>query len=105
MKVTNKMINKDVRFAGVLIRTIFKFRRKRQFVICNKLLKRFMKGKYPRGMNVKERFISTPSGDKMRILICCPSDKKPNAVGVLWIHGGGYALGIPEQDLSYASQE
>lgn len=104
MKITKDMINKDVRFVGVFIRKVFKFRKKSQFVNCNKLLNRFMKGKFPKGMRVEQRFIPRVNGDKMRILACYPKTVKPNATGVLWIHGGGYALGIPEQDLGYAKK-
>lgn len=104
MKITKDMINKDVRFVGVFIRKVFKFRKKSQFVNCNKLLNRFMKGRYPKDMRVEERFIPSANSDKMRILVCYPKLVKPGATGVLWIHGGGYALGIPEQELGYAKK-
>lgn len=102
MKVSRKMINKDIRLTGSIIRSIYKFRKESQFRTCNKMLNKYMKGKYPKDLKVDEKYISREDGTKMRVLICYPSTQKENATGVLWIHGGGYALGIPEQELNYA---
>ena len=102
VKVTNNMINKDIRMIGVFIRKVYRFRKEKQFRICNKMLNYFMKGRFPKNMRVEERYILRSDNTKMRILICYPHTQKTNATGVLWIHGGGYALGIPEQEMGYA---
>lgn len=102
MKVDSRMINKDIRTAGVVIRKVFRFRKEKQFLMCNKLLGRFMKGRFPRDMNTEERHIPRPDGTSMRIVICYPEVRRSDSEGVLWIHGGGYALGIPEQEMGYA---
>lgn len=46
-----------------------------------------------------------PSADSLRICVYAPRDFAPAdgpVPGVLWIHGGGYCLGAPEQDESFA---
>ena len=83
MKVTNDMINKDIRTTGVLIRTLYKFRKEKQFRTCNKMLDRFTKGKFPKGLHVEERFIEREDHSQMRILICFPKAVQENATGVL----------------------
>jgi len=50
----------------------------------------------------EERIIQTRDGNDLRILIFSPTNPEPDATGVLWIHGGGYALGSPEQELPTA---
>lgn len=48
---------------------------------------------------VSNRFIPGPAGaPKIRVRIYEPRVKEKNHPGLLWIHGGGYILGIPEAD-------
>lgn len=101
MKVTSNMIHKDIRTIGVIIRKTYTFRNEKQFRTCNKMLNRFMKRRFPKDIQVEERYILRSDNTEMRILICYPNTNKVNATGVLWIHGGGYALGIPEQEMGY----
>ena len=52
---------------------------------------------------MENRYIERPDGTKLRVLICRSREGvQPNATGLLWIHGGGYALGAPEQDFFFA---
>jgi len=44
---------------------------------------------------IEYRKIDTPGG-KMRLLILRPKNASAKVPGVLWIHGGGYATGMPE---------
>lgn len=104
MKVSNDMMNKDIRTVGKMIRTFYKFRKESQFITCNKMLNKFMRGKYIDGINVEERYIENDDNTKLRLLICYSDKLQENATGVLWLHGGGYAIGIPEQELNYAKQ-
>lgn len=102
MKVTSSMIHPEIRAMGVAIRRVYRFRRREQFVRCNQLMDRFMKGRTPRGLRVEACTIPTQNKTAMRVLICSPQHPQPDAAGVLWIHGGGYALGCPDQELGYA---
>lgn len=101
MNVVSNMIHKELRIKGFFIKKLFKFRKKRQFVNCNKLLRKFIQGRFPKSMCVEERYIYSDGQASLRILICSPKELKPNATGVLWLHGGGYAMGVPEQEMRY----
>ncbi len=47
--------------------------------------------------NVKTRYIRIRAGKRnLRLLVVEPSERKERRVGVLWIHGGGYRVGMPE---------
>lgn len=60
--------------------------------------------KRPQGVVCCNRFISIGKGRRLRLLIAKPEGQKDGekAVGVLWMHGGGYMNGSPE--LIFASR-
>ncbi len=96
MKVSYKMIDKELRLFGMLIKpfcrpslAMFKFVQKQ----CLK-----SRGKMIEGLDCQERYIdSENSNEKIRVRIYKPltSSDKPLPV-VLYCHGGGYALTVPE---------
>jgi len=46
---------------------------------------------------VRSRYIRIPvEGRRMRVLILEPKEQRTDRVGVLWLHGGGYQVGMPE---------
>lgn len=49
----------------------------------------------PNDVNVKIIHIRS-NGHRVPLLIVSPIDKKPDSPGILWIHGGGYFLGMKE---------
>ena len=59
-----------------------------------------MNGKYPKDLKVKEKCINREDGTKIRTLLCYPNQKE-NAIGVLLIHDGGYALSKRHRKLLY----
>lgn len=98
--IKNKDIHKDVRFIGSVIRRLMPcFTEKGICKLsdrCDKLLTGRWMG---RNTTAEMKYIQRPDGSMLRILICrAKQATKPNATGLLWIHGGGYALGAPEQD-------
>lgn len=52
-------------------------------------------------MICEEQYVTKKDGGVIRLCIYKPIDFKPNATGLLWIHGGGYAMRVPEQDMYY----
>ena len=51
----------------------------------------------PAGVKVEYLWIKTGKKRRMRILIARPEgDQRQERPGVLWLHGGGYATGMPE---------
>ena len=50
-------------------------------------------------VNVYDVYVENPDSDKdLRLRIYKPVNKQDNLAGILWIHGGGYLFGVPEQD-------
>ena len=43
------------------------------------------------------RWTTRKDGTRLRLLIVRPAVPRQGVPGVLWIHGGGYAIGTPEQ--------
>jgi len=63
-----------------------------------KIVYRFLRGSHSRMLRYTQQYIIRPDGTKLRICVHTPLKQKENVPGLLWIHGGGYAIGIPEQD-------
>ncbi|HYE10851.1 MAG TPA: alpha/beta hydrolase [Patescibacteria group bacterium] len=102
MKIENGMIDKELRVTGRMIKII------NNTFTENRL--RLM-GKLKVKMRVKddtiqfvEQWIPREDGSKMRICIFKPLEPKANVPGILWLHGGGYALGTPERALGMAKR-
>ncbi|WP_217637278.1 alpha/beta hydrolase [Geodermatophilus telluris] len=53
-------------------------------------------------IEVTQRWTPRRDGSPLRLLVVRPAVPRRQAPGVLWIHGGGYALGTPEQSLATA---
>jgi len=90
MKVSEKMIRKDLRLMGK---------------ICKRIKINPKKGKFIR-LNIQLRtnnsrpsyntYIKHSGNNRLRLLIRKTRNPGKRVPGVLWIHGGGYATGIPE---------
>jgi acetyl esterase/lipase len=102
MKINTSMIDKDLRtmarimkvvnntFTESRLRLMYKMSRKNRMKIADAT------------MQFSEEWISHEDGSRMRVCIFRPLSAKVNVPGVLWLHGGGYALGSPEQSKIYA---
>lgn len=102
--IENKDIRKELRFVGSVIRKIMPVFTKEQLVKLSAKCEKFLTGKWlGKHTTAETRYIDRPDGTKLRVLICkSKAGTKPNATGLLWIHGGGYAIGAPEQDFFFA---
>jgi len=97
MKIKSSMIDKDLRTTGRMIKIINNNITESRLRLLNKLMnKRRIKIKDDT-MQFTEEWILHKDGSKLRICIFKPLKPKENVPGVLWLHGGGYALGMPEQ--------
>lgn len=62
-------------------------------------MQRTTAGKCPfKELIYQQHWIKRKDGGKLRICIYRHKDVKPNVPGLLWFHGGGYAMGVPEMD-------
>ncbi len=97
MKVSNKMIAKDMRFIGCIYKVILSSAPKKR--------KKAKAIKYKRHTNTDKtkksynEYILRPDGTKLRLQIKRPKNKSEKCPCVLWIHGGGYAMGMPEMQM------
>ena len=55
-------------------------------------------------IHVEEKIIPGRDGNDIRVLVFSSKEKtSEDAVGLLWIHGGGYAIGRPDDDAGFIS--
>ncbi|MGP6140668.1 alpha/beta hydrolase [Jeotgalibaca sp. A127] len=99
MKVTYRMIDKQLRLRGYMIDAVMSKSSEEKFIKFMHTVKKLtkgLKGKKADGMQTSEEWLTREDGTKLRICIYKPLHLKKAVPGVLWLHGGGYALGVPE---------
>ncbi|MBO5500713.1 MAG: alpha/beta hydrolase, partial [Clostridia bacterium] len=58
-----------------------------------------------RTSRMEQRSILREDGSQLRLCVCRPKKGLTNQVpGLLWIHGGGYAMGVPEMDAMFVDR-
>ena len=98
MKIKNRQINKELRFTGILTRIFLPFFTEKTFKLFNWMYNFNFKGKCKSKINYEQKWITRPDQSKLRICVYSPKNRQENVPGLLWMHGGGYAFGVPEQD-------
>lgn len=99
MRVSYKMIDRQIRFRGFLFDLLFRRSSEEKYIRFMHAIERRTrrrKGRSVKGLQTSEEWIPRGDGSKLRIFICKPLHGKRDVPGVLWLHGGGYALGTPE---------
>lgn len=97
MNITNDMIHPQLRNRGEIIRKVLPYFKPSTFKKANRSLK-LMKGRGSKKLNYEQIFIPRPDNTSLRLCIYSPKKTTEKRTGLLWNHGGGYGLGIPEQD-------
>lgn len=101
MRVIDDMIHPELRRAGRVIRKILPYFKDSTFCFHQKL-SLLTRNLYSRKY-LYEKVDIDPSGykqglPKLSLYVYRPIHPKENAPGLLWMHGGGYAFGTPQQD-------
>lgn len=98
MKVDKKNIRKELRGMGKIMQ-IFQaiFFTKRGFPILSKFSSKKRRRVKASEYRLEEIWIDRKDGSKLRLCVYSPTTKYENVPGLLWMHGGGYILGSPEQ--------
>ena len=101
MRITKDMIDPELRLPGAIANRIFggsrsidQLRRPngKLFAVLSKI---------PiGGLRKTDVSLQRPDGTDLRLLVVTPPTVRPNAPSVFWIHGGGYAQGTPDAELS-----
>jgi len=101
VKVRIRDLDKDLRLMGVLAKLFLSSppKRKKVAIRNSQTSKQSEVNQEKKSPNI--RYVSRGDGTKLRILVLESKNRnRSNLVpGVLWIHGGGYALGSPERIL------
>ena len=103
MKIRLKDIHPDLRPMAALMRAFYPSSFSEGMLrAADRLQSRFGTGK-PFGKKVKyeQIFVPRTDGSPLRLCLYMPPEGCHNAPGLLWMHGGGYALGLPEQDYAF----
>lgn len=105
-KVSGNELNRSIRLIGAAYRKILPYSTDKTFMRENRILSKFIKGHWLSRRTVAETaWAKRSDGSGLRLLICrAKSNYKASErhTGLLWIHGGGYATGIPETDFTFA---
>ncbi|MCM3781356.1 alpha/beta hydrolase [Neobacillus mesonae] len=102
MKVTNKMIDKQLRVKGAFMDFFLRMNSTSEdkwHIFLHKSKKMMAKstGENIEGLMCSEEWIPRKNSEfPLRIRIYKPLQPADHVPGILWIHGGGYALGNPE---------
>lgn len=99
--VSSDEIHPELRFIGNFIRTLVPYMNEMFFSFANLFMDNIGLPDLTCGINSDEVYIPREDGSSLRMRVYYPKEKKENVPGLLWIHGGGYAIGCPEQDFSY----
>lgn len=101
MKITDDMIHPELRRRGSLVRKLFNFKREKTFFRVQWLENRVRGFMKPKSLSMTEVTTITPARNALRLCIFKSHTPAPEATGLLWMHGGGYAIGAPEQDSAF----
>jgi acetyl esterase/lipase len=96
MNIEKKMIDRQLRIPGMIFQMIMKSPNEAKF----RQLRRksdHLRGKKTRGLQCREEWIPRrQDGTSLRLCIYKSLVSSASAAGILWMHGGGYAIGVPE---------
>lgn len=99
MKVTNKMIHKDVRLVGAILRKltsgVTEERYRKQYISDQKNIDK----KKPQKAKMDKIYLKHSDETDMRVVILTPDHEVKGVPAILWLHGGGYVLGYPENEM------
>jgi acetyl esterase/lipase len=107
MRVTRETMDKQLRLRGAIFRRLMSDQSEAQLRRRNRLLsalRPLLQRRRPSDIRVTEEWLTRPDGSRLRLLVSGPLEPQQNVAGVLWIHGGGYAIGSPDMEASAFSQ-
>lgn len=101
MKVTKDMILPELRAAGALSKLFWRVNNDRTLPLLGRI-SRNVRPKFPKSVHARTEYMPRRDGTLMRICVVAPKEVSEPLPGMLWFHGGGYAMGTPELDKAYA---
>lgn len=121
MKVTTDMIHPDLRQRAKWLKWLQPKASSWLLKKTGQLSRALLRGKYNGPNRLREVWLRREDGTELRLCIFRPQERKATSIkilnqdnqskqwdatndgvpGLLWLHGGGYAIGAPEQDVRY----
>ena len=99
-RIRAKDMDSQLRVAGTIARWLVPGYTERKFRVFNTFITAFLSPARPRGMKKTCTTIRRPDGTDLKIRVFSPKGEKTHKTpGMLWIHGGGFCMGNPEQDI------
>ncbi len=107
MSETKKTIRRQIRPVGTFMKMMMSQPMKPEMI--QKADQAFAAAASGKWMSLKtkmrQEYIERNDGSVLRICVVTQRGRKPeNATALLWMHGGGYALGLPEQCVMFADR-
>ena len=99
--IKSDQIHPEIRTVGNIIRIIMPNFTVGFFKLANLFLDNIGLPDLTKNITREVKYITREDGSQLRICVYSPENKKENVPGLLWIHGGGYGLGCPEQDFQF----
>lgn len=103
MHITEEMMDPELRKTGKAILQMMPYVTPTRIKLINKATD-VLRGTNRTNLNYEQHYITRADGSKLRICVYSPQTPQENVPGVLWIHGGGYALELPELEASAFAQ-
>lgn len=95
MKITSSMIDSELRTFGRVFKIVIPSFSEAKLRLFHRL-RRNPKVKAAT-FQYREQWLPRADGSRLRLCIFAPLTPAENVPGVLWLHGGGYAIGSPEE--------
>lgn len=104
-RIRARDMSRGLRLTGCAYRAVRPFSNERIFRRQNRMLDKWLTGHWISRQTTGEPVICfRPDGSELRMLICRSKrshESSERVTGLLWIHGGGFAIGAPEQDFLF----
>ncbi|MDD3919975.1 MAG: alpha/beta hydrolase, partial [Eubacteriales bacterium] len=95
------MIRKELRFYGAVSGALFQARTQKSLCRMGQF-SRHVRPPVSGKVRTRTEYVIRSDGSRLRVLVVTPRSITGTLPGVLWLHGGGYAIGTPELDGGYA---
>lgn len=105
VNIKYKHVDSSIRMKGLLVHKMMKINTKEEMIAMS-LQNRASTDvvKVDDDIHVEEVKIQGQDDNEIRVLVFSSKEKVSDAVGLLWLHGGGYAIGTPDQDAALISE-
>ena len=98
MRVDTAMIHPELRSAGAFLRLVLPAFNERVFRLARIALKPIRGRCRSRSLRYEQVSLPRADGSLLRLCVYSPRERCAGMPGLLWLHGGGYGMGVPEQD-------